>query len=154
LGRGVGCRFFLVKGAIFGGFMKHGYFKGNKVAEVQDSQTALMDRFKKQGIVDEWRDADPKKAPEVDPSRIDIPDNESLSIKTETERLDSEGAAAERAEAERLAAEEAARTEAESLAAQKAGGGNDNGYGGGGDLSRGGSGGSGNSWCKGSKKNK
>jgi hypothetical protein len=132
--------------------MKHGYFKGNKVAEVQDSQTALMDRFKKQGIVDEWRDADSKKAPEVDPSRIDIPDNEPLSFKTEAEK------AAERAEAERLAAEEAARVEAERLAAQKAGGGNggigDNGYGVGGDPSGGGSGGNGNSWFKGSKKNK
>lgn len=36
--------------------MKHGYYKGNKVAECQDSQTSLMDRFKKQGIVDEWRE--------------------------------------------------------------------------------------------------
>jgi membrane protein involved in colicin uptake len=100
---------FLVKGEIFGGFMKHGYFKGKKVAEVQDSQTSLMDRFKKQGIVNEWReaDADPKKA-------------------AEAERLEAERkAAAEKAEAEKLAAEKeaATKTEAERLEAEKAKGG-------------------------------
>jgi hypothetical protein len=69
--------------------MKHGYFKGKKVAECQDSQTSLMDRFRKQGLVDEWRDAEQQPA-----------------AKAEAERIAAEKAAAVKAEAERLAAEQ------------------------------------------------
>jgi membrane protein involved in colicin uptake len=87
--------------------MKYGYFKGKKVAEVQDSQISLMDRFKKRGLVDEWRDteSDPKQAAE-----------KAASEKAEAERL-----AAEKAEADRLAAEKEAaeKAEAERLAVEK-----------------------------------
>jgi hypothetical protein len=38
--------------------MKHGFLRGHKVAECQDSQTQLMARFLKDGVVDEWRDAE------------------------------------------------------------------------------------------------
>jgi uncharacterized protein YaiL (DUF2058 family) len=95
--------FFGLKAQFFGGLMKHGYFKGNKVAEVQDSQTSLMNKFKKQGIVDEWREADPKKV-------------------AEAKRLEAEKAAAEKAEAEQMAAkkEAEAKAEAERLAKDEA----------------------------------
>jgi hypothetical protein len=119
--------FFGLRAQFFGGFMKHGYFKGNKVAECQDSQTSLMEKFKKQGIVDEWREADPN------PSGIDVLDREALDIKSEADLLEAERVATEKAEAERVAAEKeaAAKAESERLEAEKAkGGGTSNDYGG------------------------
>jgi membrane protein involved in colicin uptake len=90
--------FFWFKAQLFGGLMKYGYFKGKKVAEVQDSHASLMDKWKKQGLVDEWRDAEP--------------DPEQAAEKAEAERLAAEKAAAEKAEAERLAAEKEAAKKA------------------------------------------
>ena len=46
--------------------MKHGFLKGHKVAECQNSQTQLMARFLKDGVVDQWcdvEDAPAKKPP-------------------------------------------------------------------------------------------
>jgi hypothetical protein len=118
--------FFGLRRKFLEGFMKYGYFKGKKVAECQDSQTSLMDRFKKQGIVDEWREAgtDPKEAA----------------------RIEAEKAAAEKTEAERVAAEkEAARIEAERKASKAIkGGGNEGGNGGTGLYDKGADGGRGN----------
>jgi hypothetical protein len=44
--------------------MKHGFLKGNKVAECQDGQAQLMARFLRDGVVDEWRDGETPPAPE------------------------------------------------------------------------------------------
>jgi hypothetical protein len=105
--------------------MKHGYFKGKKVAEVQDSQTSLMNKFKKQGIVDEWReaDADPKKTAEAERLEAERA-RKAAAEKAEAERLAAAKEAAAKVEAERLAAEKAAaKTEAERLEAERAKGG-------------------------------
>jgi hypothetical protein len=38
--------------------MKYGFLNGHKVAECQDTQLHLMARFKRERVVDEWRDSD------------------------------------------------------------------------------------------------
>jgi hypothetical protein len=92
--------------------MQYGYFKGKKVAECQDSQTGLMNKFKKQGLVDEWRDAKQQPA-----AGIEIKDDAltaNMAARAEAERR-----AAEQAEADRVAAEKAEAERREAGQAQK-----------------------------------
>ena len=51
--------------------MKHGFLKGHKVAECQNSQTQLMARFLKDGVVDKGRDSE--NTPTVTPPETDAP---------------------------------------------------------------------------------
>ena len=51
--------------------MKHGFLKGHNVAECQNSQTQLMARFLKDGVVDQWRDSE--NTPPVTPPETDAP---------------------------------------------------------------------------------
>jgi hypothetical protein len=89
--------------------MKHGFFKGKKVAECQDSQTSLMDRFKKQGLVDEWRDAGAKQPDKAEADSL----AEEQAKKAAADKAEADRAATEKAASDQTSRNEAAHPGAE-----------------------------------------